>query len=69
MGMVVGVEITNETETSLCEGCNNEFPDEDLEWYDDPHGRWPGFYCEECHPICYCRDCDPDFWNDLNRDR
>lgn len=25
--------------------------------------------CRECATPCYCRECDPDWWNDLEADR
>lgn len=60
-----------------CDGTGNAFPDEDDE-YEEQHpcidcdgAGVDSVECEDHCTICGCRckECDPDYWNDLRNDR
>lgn len=60
--MLASVEFDDDvTEILTCEDCATTGDEWTIEYYDDPHGRiMAGYYCDDCAPRCYCRECDPD---------
>lgn len=70
--MITSVVLAEEEteETTSCEGCQASIPMTDEFYFSDYHGgREDGYYCDDCIPRCYCKECDPDYFNDILFDR